>query len=252
MMNNTIKSIKNHRSIRSYLEKDISSEMLEAILEAAQAMPTSINGQQLSVIIVKDKVKKAKIAELTGNQHWIAQAPVFLVFVADFYKTSIAGEKNKMPSLIHESVEGTMVGTFDCGLAMGAAIVAAESMGLGIVPIGAVRKNPEEMIRLLNLPERTFPVAGLVVGYPENNSAQKPRFPLHVFAHNETYQAKDMKQAVDDYDILMADYYRKRDSELGNVPKETNWSSQVADAYKQVYFPAVYPALIKQGFTNDK
>ena len=24
--------------------------------------------------------------------------------------------------------------------------------------------------------------------------------------------AKDMKQAVDDYDILMADYYRKRDS----------------------------------------
>lgn len=252
MMNNTIKSIKNHRSIRSYLEKDIPSEMLEAILEAAQAMPTSINGQQLSVVIVKDKVKKTKIAELTGNQHWIAQAPVFLVFVADFYKTSIAGEKNKMPSLIHESVEGMMVGTFDCGLAMGAAIVAAESMELGIVPIGAIRKNPEEMIRLLNLPERTFPVAGLVIGYPENNSAKKPRFPLQVFAHNETYQAKDMKRAVDDYDIVMADYYKKRASETGDASQETNWSSQVADAYKQVYFPAVYPALIKQGFKNDK
>jgi len=105
---------------------------------------------------------------------------------------------------------------------------------------------------LLNLPERTFPVAGLVIGYPENNSAQKPRFPLQVFAHKETYQARDMKQAVDDYDILMADYYRKRDREIGDAPKETNWSSQVADAYKQVYFPAVYPALIKQGFKNDK
>lgn len=34
-----------------------------------------------------------------------------------------------------------------------------------------------------------------------------------------------MKQAVDDYDIVMADYYRKRDSEVGDAPKETNWSS---------------------------
>jgi len=61
---------------------------------------------------------------LTENQHWIVQTPVFLVFVADFYKTSIAGEKNRMLSLINESVERMMVGIFDCGLAMGAAIVA--------------------------------------------------------------------------------------------------------------------------------
>ncbi len=92
--------------------------------------------------------------------------------MADFYKTGIAGEKNDKPQIIHESIEGTMVGTFDCGLAMGGAIVAAESMGLGIVPIGAIRKNPEEMIRLLDLPERTFPVVGLVVGYPADQSAQ--------------------------------------------------------------------------------
>ncbi|WP_019555036.1 nitroreductase family protein [Propionispira raffinosivorans] len=58
-------------------------------------------------------------------------------------------------------------------LPWGAAIVVAESMGLGIVPIGAVRRNPEKMIHLLNFPERTFPVAWLIVGYPKNNSAQK-------------------------------------------------------------------------------
>jgi len=249
-MNDTIKLIKHHRSIRKYLAKDVPAEMLEAILESARAMPTSINGQQLSVVVVKDQEKKAKIAELTGNQAWIEQAPVFLVFVADFYKTTIACEKNGMSEIIHESVEGTMVGTFDCGLAMGGAIVAAESMGLGIVPIGAIRKNPEEMIRLLNLPERTFPVAGLVVGYPADCSARKPRLPLNIFAHKETYRAETMKPAIDQYDVLMADYYSKRDND--GVPKETNWSSQVAAAYKQVYFPAVYPAMIKQGFKNDK
>lgn len=251
-MNSTIKSIQNHRSIRKYLDKAIPDDMLEAILASAQAMPTSINGQQLSVIVVKDKGKKAKIAELTGNQHWIAEASVFLVFVADFYKAGIAGEKNGKPQIIHESIEGTMVGTFDCGLAMGGAIIAAESMGLGIVPIGAIRKNPEEMIRLLDLPERTFPVVGLVVGYPADQSAQKPRFPLSVFAHQETYQAKKMKQAIDEYDVRMTAYYREREDSGISAQKETNWSSQVADAYKQVYFPAVYPAMIKQGFKNDK
>lgn len=251
-MNSTIKSMQNHRSIRKYLDKDIPAEMLEAILASAQAMPTSINGQQLSIIVVKDKEKRAKIAEMTGNQKWIAEAPVFLVFVADFYKTGIAGEKNRKPQIIHESVEGTMVGTFDCGLAMGGAIVAAESMGLGIVPIGAIRKDPEGMIRLLNLPAHTFPVVGLVVGYPADPSAKKPRMPLQVFAHHETYQAEKMKQAIDEYDVRMTAYYKGREDSGISAAKDTNWSSQVADAYKQVYFPAVYPALIKQGFTNDK
>lgn len=78
-MNDTIKSIRKHRSIRNYLEKDVPVEMLEEILESVRAMPTSINGQWLSVVVVKDKAKKARIAELTGNKAWIAQAPVFLV-----------------------------------------------------------------------------------------------------------------------------------------------------------------------------
>ncbi|MDN5304929.1 MAG: reductase, partial [Fusobacteriaceae bacterium] len=133
-MNETIKVIKNHRSIRQYLDKDIPQEHLNAILEAAQAMPTSINGQQVSIIVIRDKATKEKIAELAGGQPYIAKAPVFLVFVADFYKTYLAGEKLGEAQVIHESIEGTTVGTFDSGLAMGAAIIAAESLGLGIVP----------------------------------------------------------------------------------------------------------------------
>ncbi|SFM01975.1 hypothetical protein [Pelosinus propionicus] len=49
-----------------------------------------------------------------------------------------------------------------------------------------------------------------------------------------------------EYDAVMSKYY----SERGD--KDTNWSKQVANAYKQVYFPDVYPTMKKQGFTNDK
>lgn len=245
-MNQTIATIKNHRSIRQYLGKDVPDSVLQEILESAQAMPTSINGQQISIIVVRDKDKKEKIAQLTGGQPWISQAPVFLVFVADFYKAYLASEENGTKEIIHESMEGTLVGTFDAGLAMGAAIIAAESLGLGIVPIGAVRKNPAEMIKLLELPQYTYPLVGLVVGYAADVSAQKPRLPYEAIVHIETYQTEGLKVAIDQYDEKMENYYGERGD------KDSNWSKQVANAYKQVYFPEVYSTIKKQGFINDK
>lgn len=246
-MNDTIKSIQNHRSIRSYLDKDVSEEILDEILTSAQSMPNSINAQQTSVIVVRDTDKKAKISELAGGQPWIAQAPVFLVFVMDFYKTYLAGEKTGNSQVIHESVEGTMVGTFDAGLAMGASIIAAESLGLGIVPIGGIRKNPEELIKLLDLPEYTYPVAGLVVGYPADNSKKKPRLPFETFKHKDKYNKESLKTAIDKYDEEMAVYLKKI-----NRDQEVNWSAQTSGVYKSVYFPKVYPTMKSQGFKNNK
>lgn len=174
-MNNTIEIIKNHRSIRQYLDKDISNDIIDEIVKSAQAMPNSINGQQTSVIVVRDKAKREKLAELTGNQPYVAEAPVFLVFIMDFYRTYLAAKKNNVEQKINEYVEGIGVGSVDVGIALGAATIAAESLGLGVVPIGGIRRNPEEVIELLELPKYTFPLVGLVVGYPANNSHKKTK-----------------------------------------------------------------------------
>lgn len=246
-MNETINIIKNHRSIRSYLDKDIPEEHLNEILKAAQAMPTSINGQQISIIVIKDKEMKNKFAELTGGQSYIAKAPVFLVFVADFYKTYLAGKKTGNEQIIHESIEGSLVGSFDGGLAMGGAIVAAESLGLGIVPIGGIRRDPQGVIDLLGLPEYTYPLVGLCVGYPENESKQKPRLPFETFAHNEKYNKEILEENINKYDDFMEGYLK----EVGRE-KEVNWSTSTSGVYKQVYFPKVYPTMKTQGFKNDK
>ncbi|WP_286885462.1 nitroreductase family protein, partial [Aneurinibacillus sp. UBA3580] len=77
-MNDVLKVMTNHRSIRSYTNEPVNDEQLNAIMDAVQAAPTSINGQHVTVICVKDPVKKKKIAELVGNQAWVDQAPVFL------------------------------------------------------------------------------------------------------------------------------------------------------------------------------
>jgi FMN reductase [NAD(P)H] len=246
-MNKTIETIQNHRSIRAYLDKKVPNEMLEHILKSIQAMPTSINGQQVSVIVVKDKERRAEFAEIAGGQPWIAKAPVFLVFVADFYKSYLAGEKTGMEQVIHESVEGSLVGSFDGGLAMGAAIISAESLGLGIVPIGGIRRNPQAVIDLLELPKYTYPLAGLCIGYPEDTSKKKPRMPKATFVHQEKYNKADLKEEIDKYDEIMEPY-------LEGVGRgsEKNWTTWTSGVYKQVYFPLVHPTMKSQGFLNDK
>ena len=40
-------------------------------------------------------------------------------------------------------------------------ITAAESMGLGVVPLGSIKNEPQKIIEVLNLPKMTFPVLGL-------------------------------------------------------------------------------------------
>lgn len=246
-MNDIIRTITDHRSIRNFTDEAISEEMLDAIIRSSQAMPNSINGQQTSVIVVRDKEAKAKIAGYAGGQVWIEKAPVFLVFVMDFYKTELAAEKNGLKQVVHESIEGTMVGTFDAGLNMAGAMIAAESLGLGIVPIGGIRKSPDAMIELLGLPEHTFPVAGLAIGHPVDRSHQKPRLPMETFRHDETYHAEVLQPAIDAYDEEMVAYLK----EIGRE-QEGNWSKYTSGVYQYVYFPDVYPSLKKQGFSNDK
>lgn len=242
-MNNTIDTIKNHRSIRQYLDKEVPNELIDEILKSAQAMPNSINGQQTSVIVVRDKKKREKLAELVGNQEYVAKAPVFLVFVMDFYRTYLAGEKTGLKQVIHEDIEGILAGATDVGIALGASVVAAESLGLGIVPIGGIRKNPEEVIKILGLPKYTFPMVGLVVGYPADESHKKPRVPFESFRHNEVYDIKAVEDSINVYDKQMNKYLK----EIGRAEQEINWSTFTSRIYQSVYYPKVKGTIDKQG-----
>lgn len=72
-----------------------------------QSAPSSINGQQVTVITVQDKERKKKISELAGGQPWIDQAPVFLLFCADFNRAKIALED------LHASAETVPLKEFE-------------------------------------------------------------------------------------------------------------------------------------------
>ena len=246
-MNETLKLQHNHRSIRSYTTDPVSDEMLQAIIEAGHRAPSSMNAQEISVIVVRDTERKAKIAELTGGQTWIAHAPVFIAIVADYNKTDMGVRKVGQTQVIHESLEGLIVAGIDAGLVLANMMVAAHSLGLGIVPIGGIRRSPQAMVDLLGLPPLTFPLVGLCLGHIDKDAPLKPRMDVNTFRHDEQYDASHYLEAIDSYDTTIMEYWKQ----LGRTDGIT-WSQNLGNNLKQVYYPQVKPVAAMQGLLNDK
>ena len=244
-MNQTIEIMKNHRSIRKFKDIMIPDNIIDELVTVAQHAPTSLNGQQTGIIVIKDKESKKKIEKVAINMPWIIECPVFFLFIMDFLKTKIACEKNGRKQTVTDSIESIMVGCVDVGLSMQNVITAAESLKLGTVTIGSIRNDPDTIIKLFELPKYTYPVAGLCIGYSADNSRIKPRLDKSTYCHSEKYNQENLRSVIDAYDKQIVDYLKKVDRE-----KEINWSYNTSCFYKDNYYPKVYPTLKKQGFKN--
>jgi FMN reductase [NAD(P)H] len=245
--NETIALMQAHCSVRSYTDQPVPDEVLRAVIEAAHRGPTSFNGQHVSLVVVRDPARRARIAEITGGQPWIAQAPVFITVLVDFHKTDRGAAVVGQTQVIQESVEGLMAGALDAGIALGNLMIAARSFGLGIVAIGAIRKDPQAMIDLLALPRLTFPIAGICLGHFVGGVPQKPRLDISSFRHDETYRADGLDAVIADYDHDIQAYWR----EIGR-PDGKPWSANTASRYCRQYFDKVRPVAASQGFLADK
>ncbi len=246
-MNDTLKLIQSHRSSRSYTGQAVSDEILDEIIHAAWRGPTSMNAQEISLVVVRDAAKRSRISEIAGGQPWIAQAPVFIALVIDFNKTRLGVEKAGQQQVIQESMEGFGVAAVDAGITLSNLMTAARSLGLGIVPIGGIRRNPQAMIDLLGLPPLTFPLVGLCIGHIAADAPQKPRMDIRTFRHDEHYDASSYAAAIDAYDEAIMEYWQQLDRSDG-----ISWSQNLGNSLKQVYFPEVKPVAAKQGLLNDK
>ncbi|MDH4617908.1 oxygen-insensitive NADPH nitroreductase [Brevibacillus sp. AY1] len=215
--------IQSHRSIRKFTDETISPEILSDVLTSGQWAPSSHNVQAYSVIVVRSDESKKQLSIMTGNQKWVEECPVFLVFCADFYKLKQACEMNG-ETLAADGVENFLVGAVDTALVAQNVLLAARSYGLGGVMIGGIRNNPREVAELLDLPPLTIPIMGMCLGYPAQEVEQKPRLPQQAYIHEERYQKEGIKAALEDYESLSAAYYERR----SNGKQTDGWTKQMA------------------------
>ena len=103
-------------------------------------------------------------------------------------------------------LETFMVACIDTALAAQNAVVAAQSLGLSTVYIGAMRNDPERVHALLGLPRQAFVVFGLCVGYATDTAKGevKPRLPQATVLHRERYDASNADGERKTYDQEMS------------------------------------------------
>ncbi|WP_343965343.1 NADPH-dependent oxidoreductase [Kribbella koreensis] len=199
-----------HRSVRGYRAEAVSDETLAALVAAAQSAPTSGNLQLWSVVAVRDDGRRARLAELAGDQQFIVDAPLLLVWLADLARArQVTTEIGSATAEGADFVEAALLSFIDVALAAQNASLAAESLGLGTVFVGAIRNRPLEVAEELGLPPNVFPVFGLTVGHPElgNEAAVKPRLPQQAVLHHEQYALEPQLAHVEAYEELLNAFY---------------------------------------------
>lgn len=178
--------IKNRRTIRKYKQKDVSSELLNELLEEAFRASTMGNMQLYSVVVTRSSEMKAKLAPAHFNQPMVKGAPVVLTFCADFnrfskwcrFRQAEPGYDNPI-SFLNAASDALLVTQNFCTL--------AEAHGLGICYLGTTIYNPDQIIDILRLPKLVMPVATITVGYPDEMPMQTDRLPLDGILHEEVY-----------------------------------------------------------------
>jgi nitroreductase len=219
----TIAVMLDHRSVRGFLPDPVPAGTLETLIAAAQSAASSSNMQLWSAIAVSDPAKKKVLAEIAGNQKHIEQCPIYIAWVADLSRNERLSQAEKTRFETLPWLETFMVACIDAALAAQNAVVAAQSLGLRTVYIGAMRNDPVRVAELLGLPPRAFVAFGLCVGYPDPKAKNevKPRLPQTTVLHHERYDPAP--EAVDRpaYDAAMSKFSAR------NEMQATTWTQRV-------------------------
>jgi len=215
MKNTTLNIIYNRRSIRKFKEKPIQEEIIKLIIEAGVRAPTNCMLQPYSLIIIKDKEKKEKMAEIC-KQRIISQAPVSILICADLNRI-----KNIADNIIADNIYrrnkyeiDKIFSIFECGLVAENMILATESLGLGAVLIGTILNFLEEIAELFKLPPNVLPIILLCIGERNEDPPLRPRWPIEMIIHENEYNTikiEDIKKSIKniDYALKSEEYYPK-------------------------------------------
>jgi len=225
LWNPVLESLLQHRSIRAFSSTPLDPRIVPLLAVAAQSAPTCANLQAWSVLVVEDSQQRVKLAELSGGQDHIRQAPLFLVWLLDFARLRRIAHRHGSSAPTLSSLGGFQFGFGDALLAAQNAVVAAESLGLGTVYIGAIWRRLDEVWALLKLPKEVLPVVGLAVGYPDPQKPGliKPRLPQRVVVHRERYDAALEEAGLEAYNDRLKGFFEAQGL------AHPQWTQQIAD-----------------------
>ncbi|RKZ22514.1 nitroreductase [bacterium] len=151
-------AIKKRRSIRRYEAREVEEEKIRLLLEAARLAPSARNLQPWKFVVVKDRGKIEKLSRACCNQEWIKTAPLIIVGCGLRKHTF----RNGYPS-----------NAVDLAIALEHIVLEAVELGLGTCWIEAF--YPDEVRKILGIPEDIDVSGILTVGYPAESPEPRER-----------------------------------------------------------------------------
>lgn len=166
-MNETIKTILARRSVRSYEQKPVEAEKINAILECAQFAPSARNLQPWHFTVITSRTmldrisaenRKILLASPDEMARKAASDPGFDSFRSAPMAIIVSGRKD------------AAYAAGDCANAVENMAVAACSLGLGSCYLGSFKMCLEaaqgaELLAELKIPEGYAPLYALSIGY---------------------------------------------------------------------------------------
>lgn len=148
------------RSVRAFRSTPVAAEMLENILQAANAAPSAGNLQAYEIYEVSNSGALSALGRAAYDQIFVATAPVALVFCTHPARAVRYGKRGEQLYAIQDA-------TIACTFAM----LAAKELGLATVWVGSF--DADKVRHIIGAPADFNPVAILPVGY----AAEKPVSP---------------------------------------------------------------------------
>ena len=163
--------LKARRSVRQFTHQPVPEEALQRILSAAQSAPSAGNLQAYEIYAVQTQRQKDALAQAALGQEFIAQAPLVLVFCAHPQRSE--GRYGARGVNLYTLQDATIA----CAFAM----LAAASLGLGTVWVGAF--DEDSVSQIISAPTGVKPVALLPLGYPAEQPPARSRRSLKDLVH---------------------------------------------------------------------
>lgn len=155
------KCILERRSVRKFTDATVERASILEALRAASWAPSGLNNQPWRFAVIGDSNLKASLAALTRYAAILREAPVL---VAVFLDQESSYDRVKDCQAI-----GACIQNF---------LLAIHDQGLGAVWIGEILKNKDEIVRILELPDRLEAMAVIAVGHPAHHKQSSHRRPV--------------------------------------------------------------------------
>lgn len=154
--------IKNRKSVRRFLDKEINDEQIDALMRAAMSAPSAVYRRPWCFYVIKDK--KIKQDVINAMPYGKYQCPVIII--------PCIKEDATLPLKAHD------LAYCDLSSATENILIEAVHLGLGTVWCAVYPDNRRihSLIKVLNLPKGITPFSAIYVGYEQGYVEPKDKY----------------------------------------------------------------------------